>query len=1469
MTFDDSSLPQAILSTTCHVIKGVRTQDSSLRSAFCTAIAHFATAILDYVSNIGEMLDTTVTVAHFNTEANSIYETLFTSWLQSGSKEMTLRLQVKPIWGNNMTIDQLIIQVLEAMSALTPLLSPSLVADRAPQFITVLLQLYKKLGPSSSGLEVTLCLSPLLQLITSTAPPALLDPVIDPLYNTMFQQICIPMDFEKAGTVKNHHEMLRCYDTMMHHSPEKLVAGLLVKADSSEERLRVGALTVVKHILNLPTEELGQRLDTIVTYLTGKLSETNPGVQKVVAQIIMSLGKHGCISGTQGRELVGFIVRLCSPEESSGGKVVALESLGMTCSNILQLLATSVPSAESVLWPHTIDCLLQPDCDAAVAAVSRALAHIVAKRAESGEDLGVDWGDFQYASGPSALLARLLVVASVPGPGSRGTHVLRFLLNFSSNINRHVGTLWQARFPLLLHYLEQGEGDPVQWQSWLADLATDSARQIEMEDWTLGLCQALVAQLSLYPSQSSEKSFAIRCIGRLLTLVTNKQAVLDHLSSIFLATVDRRYDETACAQAFGSVASTHLELVLSKCGTLYAGEATRKNTSFFGLIRDRGGEESQVRVIAAVVQCVGQATIQAGTPELEASVEAIVKSFFLPCLQDSRQSHIIREAVLTAISQMCSALKTVLSANPSFKLARHEELLHSAIAVLQDQSNLPASRQLALTTLTSLIQLPPNISQLSRCSLLKACFSTIFSAFLEAAACKSEEYSEISELERSISAMVEELHVLINELLRQDMEQSTVDEIFTMLEPWLRLEQDLARQLSVNILLRALETYLKGVKLGVNSPSNFTPGPYMIGAMVARCHDPSRAVRKGALACVQHILRTLALYEGLAQETIETALLQLEAMDTRCNGEEREDLNCLSQALVSVLGERVQHHHLLSLLDSLCEAVLDTQVQGADGVLAVLLGLVTSRGSEIFQNIPGFIRKLHDKMELMAVDDLSERTPVVASVVLQFAVHSTRGVVSALLHLPSLPLDPAARLIWQTLASEPRLAADVLDVLLETVTQREDTSVNSISPVLMAATSALTVMLDTHKLEEICRLELSRLLSGLIMLLAAAVGHNPVSGIHPVHTCLDSIRSLFSCVNCVVVAASLPTSCADLTELAALLHGLVQAVATHAPHHLPAFVGGFPVHQDTVESRRVATLAVLQAATESRGAGDQALLSSMVTSLLRAAGDSSPLARKLALQGVAGLAGCSAVDIEASAAQAVSALLAGLDDMQCASVSLTALQGLVDLLPSLPATQITPLAATASLKVRPYFDSSSEDHRAAAVSVYGALAGFATGEHRSQYLDHAQGWLLPVLLHSSSPHPATAAACLSTLRALATVTQFPPLKDALSKYSTEQGFPALVQLVVAAKCGALVEIYPACIAAGISYYRSTNPLLRANVVLLVGALLESTKGKDMDEELVQSALQGMVGLFGDQDREVRRVAAATVGRVVTATLPAA
>jgi hypothetical protein len=49
-----------------------------------------------------------------------------------------------------------------------------------------------------------------------------------------------------------------------------------------------------------------------------------------------------------------------------------------------------------------------------------------------------------------------------------------------------------------------------------------------------------------------------------------------------------------------------------------------------------------------------------------------------------------------------------------------------------------------------------------------------------------------------------------------------------------RLDQPLSRELSVSVLLEALKVYVKHVRLGVGAPTNFTPGPYMIGAMVPR-----------------------------------------------------------------------------------------------------------------------------------------------------------------------------------------------------------------------------------------------------------------------------------------------------------------------------------------------------------------------------------------------------------------------------------------------------------------------------------------------------------------------------------------------------------------------------------------------------------------------------------------------------------
>ena len=83
----------AILSTTAHLLKEVKSNEADLRFSFTGAITTFSEAILDYLANIDEMPDSTVTIEHYNMDANIIYETLFVTWLPH-SKDNSIRAKI-------------------------------------------------------------------------------------------------------------------------------------------------------------------------------------------------------------------------------------------------------------------------------------------------------------------------------------------------------------------------------------------------------------------------------------------------------------------------------------------------------------------------------------------------------------------------------------------------------------------------------------------------------------------------------------------------------------------------------------------------------------------------------------------------------------------------------------------------------------------------------------------------------------------------------------------------------------------------------------------------------------------------------------------------------------------------------------------------------------------------------------------------------------------------------------------------------------------------------------------------------------------------------------------------------------------------------------------------------------------------------------------------------------------------------
>ena len=60
----------------------------------------------------------------------------------------------------------------------------------------------------------------------------------------------------------------------------------------------------------------------------------------------------------------------------------------------------------------------------------------------------------------------MLVLASLPQPGARGGYIFRFLLKFSANLHLDLCRVWEARFLLLLHYLEQININQVELEQW-------------------------------------------------------------------------------------------------------------------------------------------------------------------------------------------------------------------------------------------------------------------------------------------------------------------------------------------------------------------------------------------------------------------------------------------------------------------------------------------------------------------------------------------------------------------------------------------------------------------------------------------------------------------------------------------------------------------------------------------------------------------------------------------------------------------------------------------------------------------------------------------------------------------------------------------------------------------------------------------------------------------------------------------
>uniref|UniRef100_UPI00398F3C7F maestro heat-like repeat-containing protein family member 1 n=1 Tax=Pristiophorus japonicus TaxID=55135 RepID=UPI00398F3C7F len=460
------------------------------------ALGHFSESILEYLANLDKAPDPTVRKDAFSSEIYASYDILFNVWLQN--KESKLRMSV-----------------VDAIGQMSHLMPHDKLEEQLPKLIPGILHLYRK---HSEHFHITQSLCHVLDAAVDMGS-RMLETQIDNLLNILHPQICAPLDYSNHVAIKNHNEALRCFTVLARAYTDRLIAFLLQKLEVHNERVRIGTLTVLKHLINSASTQLESKKPLILTGMKLTIQDNNNKVKRMVAQVISAMAHHDYLELEGGEVMVEFIIRQCAlpcePEtpkpRSYDPDEVTDENLRSMCDNILNLLTTTVRKMEEVLWPFLLEFVIPAQYLNALAPICRSLAYLGAKKQQANSKGFVLNYEERDVPRPHALLTRLLVVSSFPYRGrGRGVPALRLLQVAAPIIHPMVVGIWEEELPLLIQHLEENCEDSLpqrQWEDKLLLLLSKSLEAVTPTDepWVSQLSEEMTKHLNHCNNHPQEK----------------------------------------------------------------------------------------------------------------------------------------------------------------------------------------------------------------------------------------------------------------------------------------------------------------------------------------------------------------------------------------------------------------------------------------------------------------------------------------------------------------------------------------------------------------------------------------------------------------------------------------------------------------------------------------------------------------------------------------------------------------------------------------------------------------------------------------------------------------------------------------------------------------------------------------------------------------------------------------------------
>uniref|UniRef100_A0A3B5BK37 Maestro heat like repeat family member 1 n=1 Tax=Stegastes partitus TaxID=144197 RepID=A0A3B5BK37_9TELE len=1425
-------------------------KQDNMKWVFSSALCHFSESILEYLANLDKAPDPTVRKDTFSGEIYAAFDILFNNWLQS--REPKLRLTVA-----------------EAVGSMCHLMASDKLEEQIPKIIPAFLSLYKK-----NNEHYIISYSFLCQVIDASVNMGsrVLETQLESLLFALHQQVSAPVDYSNPPTVKNHNEVLRCFSLLAKAFPDRLVMFVLQKLENSNERSRMGSLSVLRHLINSATSLMETKKLLILASIRQPMADHSNKVKKRVVQVISAMAHHGYLELEGGELLVRFIVQHCALPDTyqrnqrlTDPEEVTNEALRMMCDNTLHLLTTTVGRLADVLWPKLLYYLTPAQYSNATTPLCKSLIVLGNKKKSNQEpSFQIDFTQEVNLSSPQTLMIRLLVNAAFPfSSRGHGAPSLSLLQVLSTNIH--------PKTELLSKTLATINDD-----KWSCQLAAESTRY-----------------LSTYNNFLEEKSFLYRCIGVTLQQCFNKEVVKKQLQEILLmARHNDAVEREGVAMGIGLCANSHLEGTLAKLDEFGKSDAFKKSPSIFNLLKERNDVEVE-KVKSTLILCYGQVAVNAPPEKILNRIDqdilrCISKHFNTKVLgiKVETKDLTMKLSLIQSVGLIAKAISECVK-KQGYVFSRKQELITVMLDFIKaepaDSLKTPV-RHLVMNACAALMPLDPALSENESFDLLKVCVNSALSLPPETSTpekTKEEEILDPKQRKALYGDTFAALQELLKSVVAKDPTPDGLQSVFKHIESWLSSGQDHERERAITATAHILAYYLDN--LTVKNMVSFHNLGALLGRLSPRCSDPHPTVRTAAIDCIYSLLYIQLRYEGFSLDYKDEGVDSLLLFKDRLENPDHSVLYKTCSDLTKVMSKRLPQQQLTTFVFMLFEGLVDSQTNCSRASSVILNTLLKNRGGGLQDLVPEMLEVLHVRLQNITEEQVRV---AVGQTVLILASQHLQIVINTLVNQP-LPYDSWTSEMWMALGADPIVANQIIEMVMEKLlimapyTDKKDSMIRAGTTKVatnqpLAMTCGLKELLLNGQSQEPAVSLFPQLFSCLTVRLGASVGVSApkdsntkhTASIHVAGVAADALRILLARAQLDEVMKRLDEDNAwdAMREPSTHINGvtlLARAMAKHAGPRLPAIVECLcPSLNNIYECQRVTVTAFFSELLSHHVVTELMLIDVLMNNMMERISDPCCTVRMLAVRGLGNIAVGSPEKVNKYAKELLAAMSSGMEEKDDPGklITLEAMSGLSKVLLHLDKKNVHLLVVYIFMKIKPFLESENDDIRCASILLMGNLSKFGSGE--SVFKDQIHNVLVSLLLHLVDPNLKVVKACKYAMRVCAPVVGSEQITTMFQNHLHEdkslhygEFINDLTKYLIQDFPG-MLNFYHISV---IQFFKSNWPEVRAGAAMFIGFLLGNLQEEHLSHLNMGTITKGLVMLLQDPDPVVRGKAAEAMG----------